>query len=115
MFRQILRLIRGLGLYAWTEIIWSPWNPWTISRLNLAWTKYTQTTMYEERKKIRFFDVSDEYEDYADQAYAENKEPLLFVSLFTRKEKLKAAFLPFSCGDRYKIPFWQIKHWIMGV
>lgn len=93
---------------------WYPFNPWGIARMNLAWTKYTETPMYEERKKIDFT-MNPKYSDFAEEAFFEYGEMRLFDRLFTKKERFRVIFAPFSCGDKFKMPFWRVKCWIFGV
>jgi hypothetical protein len=97
------------------SIKWSPWNPWAVARINMAWTKYVQTAMYEERLEVpREFHTNRKFENYAEQAYVTNVEAMFFISMFTRKEKLKVLFTPFSCGNRNRMPFYLISNWIFG-
>ena len=102
------------ALHIRMSIKWSAWNPWAIARLNLAWTKYTETTMYEERFKCSEFHTDPNRESYAEQAYIENCEVMFFVNQFTWKDKLKIAFTPFSCGNQNRMPFYIISAWLRG-
>jgi len=119
---KTLRLGYGCYYYAtllawhiYLSVKWSPWNPWAVARLNMAWTKYIQTPVYEDRLKVPTELHTDrKSENYAEQAYIMNTEAMLFMSLFTRKERLKILFTPFSCGNRNKMPFYIISNWIFG-
>jgi hypothetical protein len=71
--------------------------------------------MYAERKKLREFHTNRKYEDYAEQAYMEHEESFLFLNRFTFGDKLRVAAAPFSCGNKYRMPIWQIENWILGV
>lgn len=97
------------------SIIWNEWSPWAIARVNLAWQKYTETPMYAERKKIDFMRVSPDCEDYAEQAFLDNKEAFYFIKKLSWKDKLKILLMPFSCGDHYKLPFYKIWLWWYGI
>jgi len=90
------------------KLKWHPWNPWSVARLNLARTKYMETTMYRDRTTAFGH-------EWAMEAYVEYKETLFFVSMLTRRERLKQLFAPFSCGDHYRLPWWQLGAWILGV
>lgn len=78
------------------QMKWSLRNPWCIARANIAYSKYMDTIMYEERIKI--FD-----EKFAFITFVENKEILYFIRKFTLKDKIKMYLTPFSCTGRYKI------------
>jgi len=105
-----------VAVRTYLSIKWSPWSPWTVARLNLAWSNYVQTSMYKERLEApEALHTNKNFENYAEQAYIQNVEAALFIELFTRKEKLKILFLPFSCGDKNKIPFYRISNWILGI
>lgn len=81
----------------WFNAKWSPWSPWCVARLNMAWNKYTSTPVYSER-------VEASGEEWAEQQWQENRETQFFISMFTFREKLKVLFLPYSCGDKYRMP-----------
>lgn len=119
LLKKLYYKIAWYSYIVWLEILYCEWNPWALARLNQAWTNYTKTPMYAERKKIKFMRApkfeGKTYEDYAEQAYVENLEIKLFTSLFTWKDRVKIAFTPFSCGDKHQIPFYLISNWILGV
>ena len=104
-----------LAWHIYLLVKWSPWNPWAVARLNMAWSKYIQTTMYEDRLKVpKILHTDKNFENYAEQAYVTNTEAMFFMSMFTRKERLKVLFIPFSCGNRNRMPFYLISDWIFG-
>jgi len=104
-----------MALYnAYLSAKWWAWNPWAIARLNLAWSKYIETTMYKERVKLWEFHTEKQFEDYGEQAYVRNVEVTLFINLFTRKEKMKMLFMPFSCGNKFRMPFYTITNLLIG-
>jgi len=100
---------------AYLKIKWSAWNPWAVARLNIVWNRYTGTEMYKARKEIDFMPPNGDYEDFAEQAFYEYNEAEMFIGNYTFKEKLKIIFCPFSCGDKYRLPWWRITNWILGV
>ena len=77
------------------RIKWSPWNPWCLGRMNLAWTKYMHTTMYEGRKQLEKNSPSN-FKDYAYKAFIDNYEIKYFISTFTSKDKIRLFLAPFS-------------------
>lgn len=103
-----------LFVWIWYQFKWGAWTPWGIARLNLTWSKYINTVMYEERKKLNF-PHDPEYEDFAEQAFVEEGEMMLFNRLFSTKDHLRVIFAPFSCGNKYQYPLWRIFYWIFGV
>jgi hypothetical protein len=108
--------LRQAALYVYYSIKWSSWNPWAIGRLNMAWNKYVSTPMYEERLKVsKCLHTDKNFENYAEQSFVTNCETKLFMSLLTRKEKLRVLLVPFSCGNKYRMPFYRISNWILGV
>lgn len=92
---------------------WSTWNPWCIGRLNLAWTKYTQTVMYAERKKLEE-EHPRSFKNFAMKSYMDNCETLHFIKRFTFGEKVKLTFAPFSFGSTFKMPFYKLESLIFG-
>jgi len=90
-------------LCLWYRVLWSAYNPWAMARMNIAWQKYTQTTMYEERKKLEELYPVD-FKDFAFRAYIENKEMFLFWKHSNWSEKLKIIFTPFSCKGEFVYP-----------
>ena len=86
------------------KIKWNKWNPWCLGRMNLAWMKYTQTPMYEERKKLEKKYPID-FKDFACRSFIENYEIKFFMRHFTTKDKIKLFFMPFSFGNQFKMPF----------
>lgn len=95
------------------KIKWSPWNPWCLGKMNLAWTKYTQTSMYEGRKQLEK-DNPVNFKDFAYKSFIENYEIKHFMNCFTKKEKIKLFFAPFSFGNSFKMPFWKLEGRIFG-
>lgn len=89
------------------SIKWCPWNPWCVSRLNLALKKYMETVMYKERVKAFGH-------EWAIESFENNSEVKFFVHRFTTKDTLRMVFTPFSCGDHYSLPWWQIQEWWYG-
>ena len=121
MIKKLWNKMLWYGYVMWVHVRWCEWNLWVLSSLNLAWTNYTKTSMYEERMKIDFMPLRPGYEDYATQAYVDNLEPLFFKKRFTRKDKLRVLFTPFSCGDKYQMPLILIRNrivrminWVLG-
>jgi len=98
---KINLLIKHIWYYG---IKWSPWNPWTLAVLNMAWNKYTQSVLYAERKKVTFR-IPGSSCDFAEHHYTELGEVKHFIRKFTLKDKMKIIFIPFSCGEKYKLPF----------
>lgn len=86
------------------KLKWSPWSPWSVAMLNLAWSKYIETPMYEGRKELE--KEGPKFKNFAQIAFAD--DITFFVSKFTKKDWLKVIFLPFSCGDVFRIPFWKL-------
>ena len=103
---------------AFIHLKWSCWNPWAIGAMNLAWSKYAKTPMYEERSKLdREFKINDYNYDreYAFDAFIENEEFDFFYNQATFSERIRLILAPFSFGSRFRMPFWRIKFWILGV
>lgn len=96
-----------------SKIKWSPWNPWCLGRMNLAWTKYTQTSMYEGRKQLEK-NSPNSFKDFAYRAFVDNYEIKHFVSTFTSKDKIKLLLTPFSFGHKFRMPLWRIENSILG-
>lgn len=94
------------------KIKWSPWNPWCLGTMNLAWKKYTETPMYEGRKELEKNHPID-FEDFAYKAFIDNYEIKHFISTFTWKEKIKLLLAPFSFGSRFRMPFGQLQERIL--
>lgn len=94
------------------KIRWSPWNPWCLGRMNLAWTKYTQTTLYKSRKKLEE-EQPNSFGDFAHKAFVDNYEIKHFVSTFTLKDKIKLFLAPFSFGAKFRMPFRKLEDWIL--
>jgi len=97
----------------WLKIKWSPWNPWCVGRMNLAWSKYTKTPMYEGRKELENAHPVD-FKDFAYKSFAENYEIKHFMANFTKKDKIKLFFAPFSFGSAFRMPFWKVENRIFG-
>lgn len=95
------------------KIKWNPWNPWCLGKMNLAWTKYTRTSMYEDRKQLEKGNPTD-FKDFAYNSFIENYEVKHFVNCFTKKEKIKLFFAPFSFGNNFRMPFWKLEDQILG-
>ena len=64
-------------------------TPYRRSLYRMSFDKYTETIMYRERL-INFG------EDFAQKMFIEHLESRFFMSKITRREKLKALFMPFS-------------------
>lgn len=88
------------------KIKWSPWNPWCLAKLNLAWRKYTQTPMYESRKALEERFPLD-FKDFAYNSFIVNGEVFFFIKKITWKEKILIFFMPFSFGNRFKMPLYR--------
>lgn len=125
MIKKLYYKVAWYSYCAWIEFLYCEWNPWALARLNLAWTNYTKTSMYSERKKIDYMGPKKfkekVYEDYAEQAYVENLEIKLFTSLFTWKDRARMVLAPYSCGDKHTMPWLLIKNrlvimlaWVIG-
>jgi len=94
------------------KIRWSPWNPWCLGRMNLAWIKYTQTTLYKDRKKLEK-EQPVSFSDYAHKAFIDNYEIEHFVAIFTSKDKIKLFLAPFSFGSKFRMPFRRLEDRIL--
>ena len=94
------------------KIKWCPWNPWCLGRMNLAWTKYTQTTMYEGRKQLEK-DLPGTFKDFAYKAFIDNYEIKHFISTFTSKDKIKLLLAPFSFGAKFRMPLRKLEDLIL--
>jgi len=77
-------------------IKWSQYNPWCIAKMNMAYSKYTETEIYRQRL-ITFG------EDFAIQTFIDYCELPYFLRKLTTKDKWKMYITPFSCGDKFKI------------
>lgn len=97
---RLIRLKVGCVYY---KIKWSPWNPWCLGRMNLAWTKYTQTSMYEDRKQLEQ-DVPVGFRDFAYKSFVDNHEIIHFTKSFTKRDKIRLLFVPFSFGTKFQMP-----------
>jgi hypothetical protein len=95
------------------KIYWNPWNPWCVGRMNLAWRKYMETPMYEGRKELEKAHP-DHFTDYTRRAFVDNHEIKHFMSNFTKKDKIKLFFAPFSFGSTFRMPFWKVENRIFG-
>lgn len=91
------------------KIKWSPWNPWCLGRMNLAWAKYTQTSMYKDRKQLEK-DHPNCFEDFAYKSFIDNYEVKHFINRFTKKDRIRLFFTPFSCGNQFRMPFWKLEY-----
>ena len=121
IFKKLGYKILWYGYCAWIEFLYCEWNPWALARLNLAWTNYTKTPMYEERMKLDWVDIKG-FDNYAEKAFVENLEIKLFTSLFTKTDRLRITFLPFSCGNKHTMPWFLIRNriiimfaWVIGI
>jgi hypothetical protein len=94
------------------KIKWSPWNPWCLGRMNLAWKKYTETSMYKSRKELEKVSPVN-FRDFAYKAFVDNYEIKHFMARFTRKEKIKLFLAPFSFGAKFRMPFRQLENRIL--
>jgi len=97
--------------YLQVVLKWHPWSPWSVAKLNIAWKHYTKTVLYEERVKLNHLFGNDQ-PDFATKSFVDNKDYRFFLKQVTKKEWLKIIFCPFSCGDKFQMPFWRIKEWI---
>jgi hypothetical protein len=101
----------------WEEFLirikWSPWNPWSLGRMNLAWCKYTQTVMYEERKKLEG-ELPENFENFAYRAFVDNCEMQHFVRYFTFWDKVRLFLTPFSFGTTFQMPLYELRHIVFG-
>ena len=95
------------------RIKWSPWNPWCLGRMNLAWTKYTQTPTYEGRKQLEK-DNPTYFKNFAYNSFVDDYEIRYFINRFTKKEKIKLFFAPFSFGNNFRMPFRKLEDRIFG-
>jgi len=95
-------------------IKWNPWNPWCLGVMNLAWQKYTKTSMYKERKELEASYPVDFY-DFAYRAYINNCEIQYFAAHFTTMDKIKILLMPFSFGNTFQMPFQRLGYRIFGV
>ena len=80
---------------------WSPFNPWCVARMNLAYKRYTESDLYNYR-------VEALGHKFAHDHYHESGGLKVFMTFFTLKDKLKVIFTPFSCGNEYSIPFYKL-------
>lgn len=106
--KYYISIIVYFTIIIYMNIKWSPWNPWNVARLNLALQKYMETIMYRER-------VVASGHDWAIGAFEEYNEIPFFVRQFTFKDKLRMLFMPFSCGNYYRMPWYLIEAWLCGV
>lgn len=99
-----IRRIIGIKLVKLCVMIkWNPWNPWCIGVMNLAWEKYTQTSMYEGRKELERSDPV-HFRDFAYRSFIDNYEIKHFVTRFTTMDKIKLVLMPFSFGNTFQMP-----------
>ena len=98
------RLIWLKVVYVYHKIKWSPWNPWCLGRMNLAWVKYTQTSMYEGRKQLER-DLPVSFKDFAHKSFIESTEIIHFINSFTKRDKIRLLFTPFSFGTKFQMPY----------
>ena len=75
--------------------------------MNLAWTKYTQTSTYECRKQLEK-DNPVYLKDFAYKAFHDDYEIRYFMAKFTKKEKIRLFFAPFSFGNKFRMPLWRV-------
>jgi hypothetical protein len=98
--------------YIKTTWKWCPWSPWTIAKLNMTWSHYVKTPMYERR--VEFDKEIKGNGSFPQTAFVENREYAFFVRHITKKEWLKIIFTPFSCTGIFQLPTWRIKRWWFG-
>jgi len=113
MKRLISKIVYCIGYavgYIQVAWKWHPWSPWTIAKLNTAWSHYVKTSMYEGR--VAFDKEIQGDGSFPLKTFVEQREYIFFSKQITRKEWLKIIFLPFSCGSQFQTPFWKIKEWI---
>ena len=97
----MLRKIKFFLFHLYTDLKWSPFNPWCIGRMNLAYKRYTESDLYKYR-------VDALGHKFAHDHYHETRGAETFITFFTFKDKLKVLLTPFSCGNEYSIPFDKI-------
>jgi hypothetical protein len=72
-----------------------------------------ETPMYEGRKELEKAHP-DHFTDYTRRAFVDNHEIKHFMSNFTKKDKIKLFFAPFSFGSTFRMPFWKVENRIFG-
>jgi len=110
-------------IYKWLAILfirikWSAWNPWAIGAMNMAWSKYVETPMYEGRVEVdREFAINQpNYKgDFAYETFLEYKEFDFFYGQRTLADRIRLLVAPFSFGDRFRLPWWRIRWWWFGI
>jgi len=86
----------------WVKIKWSPYNPWSMALLNLAYQRYKETYLYRERRKFieetkeRNPILYDEVKNLMIEAFVTNGEVFFFMKKLTLKDRLWAIIAPFS-------------------
>ena len=65
------------------------WSPYKRALVIIAYRKYEKTATYRERLIALG-------EDLAKESFAINREDRLFIKHITKKEKIKAFFMPFN-------------------
>lgn len=81
--------------------------------MNLAWSKYIKTPMYEGRKELEKAHPVD-FRDFAYKSFVENHEISHFIANFTKKDRIKLLFAPFSFGNNFRMPFRKLENRIFG-
>jgi hypothetical protein len=76
--------------------------------MNLAWSKYTQTSTYEGRKQLEK-DNPVYFKDFAYNSFVDDYEIRYFIKRFTLKDKIRLFFAPFSFGNMFRMPFWKLE------
>lgn len=100
------------------KIRWSCWNPWALGRMNLAWSKYAATPMYEARRELdREFakNIPNYKGDFSYEAFLEYHEFDFFYSQRTLFDRVRLFFAPFSFSNKFRMPTWRIRWWWYGI
>jgi|WetSurSiteA1Bulk_404760.scaffolds.fasta_scaffold02404_7 hypothetical protein len=100
------------------HIKWSAWNPWAVGAMNLAWSKYVKTPMYEGRVEVdrEFATNQPNYKgNFPFEAFINYKEFDFFYKQRTWLDRIRLFVAPFSFGDRFRIPLWRMWLWWFGI
>jgi len=65
------------------------WFPYNRALIRIAYIKYEETALYRER-------LTNFGEDFAKAAFVDNREDEIFICHITKREKIKAVFMPFN-------------------
>jgi hypothetical protein len=91
----------------WLIARYSPYNPWAVAYLNAVYSKYKETTLYEDRLEAMG-------KDYVKQAFMNNREALHFCRKLTKKDKAKIIFTPFSFEPEFRTSWWRVLNQVLG-